>query len=508
MDIVFLTSIFSKQNEMYRPIGPYQLAWWLREHNFNVQVIDYIHRFKMNELVAAAERYITPKTKILAFGAMFNKKESGAYLKMVELVIRELKRKHPQLIAICGGVNIENINSEFPGGRLFDYYFYGHSENTMLAFCKAIYSNGMMPTVESHYGNKVIREGSDSLIPSTKKFDIHGNSHLFNDQDFIQPGESLPIELSRGCIFSCKYCRYPYIGRKKNDYIRDFELIKEEMLHNYNKWGVTNYYLLDDTFNDNQVKLTAFIDMVKSLPFKITFSCYMRPDLLHAHQDSCVELSNIGLVSTFLGVETLNPDAAELVGKAWSGKHAKDWIPKLYHDVWKKKTTFRLGLILGLPPETVQDFHNTQQWCIDNEIPAWIWHSLSISRDTSNAWTSEFDRNAEKYGFEWYVKFGKVLWKTKYINAKDAYDLSLTLNANAKQHQKVHCWLLTELANYGYDLDAIKNRKQLTFEWNEVGQKRDTFFENYKRQVMGKDETAIKENRTEETRIIRPSFVE
>ena len=113
MDIVFLTSIFSKQNEMYRPIGPYQLAWWLREHNFNVQVIDYIHRFKMNELVAAAERYITPKTKILAFGALFNKKESGAYLKMVELVIRELKRKHPQLIAVCGGVNIENINSEF-----------------------------------------------------------------------------------------------------------------------------------------------------------------------------------------------------------------------------------------------------------------------------------------------------------------------------------------------------------------------------------------------------------
>jgi radical SAM superfamily enzyme YgiQ (UPF0313 family) len=484
MDVVFLTSIFSKQSELYRPLGVYQLAWFLREHSYSVQVIDFIQRFTAGELVAAAEKHITPQTKILGFGAMFNKKEAYAYMKFVEMAIRELKRRHPQLIVLAGGVNIEQINKEYPNNTLFDYLFYGHAENTLVSFCNAIYKGKIMPTVEKVNGNRIIREGAADLIPFPRKFDIQTCGHLFTDQDNIQPGESLPIELARGCIFSCKYCRYPYIGKKKNDYIRDFELVKREMLHNYEKWGVTNYYLLDDTFNDNQVKLEAWVEMVKTLPFKIHYSCYMRPDLLHAHQDNAVELSEVGLASTFLGVESFHPEAANMVGKAWSGKHAKEWLPKLYHDLWKEKTTFRMGFIAGLPPDTFKDLMSTHDWAVSNKLPNWIWHGLNISRDASNAWTSEFDRNAEKYGFEWFTQDGSVLWRTKYSNAILANDWATSLNTLARPHQKMNCWTLIELGNYGYDIDVVKHSPTRFASSPEVGIKRQEFFDRYKKQVL------------------------
>ena len=39
----------------------------------------------------------------------------------------------------------------------------------------------------------------------------------FEKNDFILPGESLPLELSRGCIFKCRFCQYPNIGKDKDD---------------------------------------------------------------------------------------------------------------------------------------------------------------------------------------------------------------------------------------------------------------------------------------------------
>jgi radical SAM superfamily enzyme YgiQ (UPF0313 family) len=43
-------------------------------------------------------------------------------------------------------------------------------------------------------------------------------------------GETLPIELARGCIFKCKFCSYPLLGKKKGTYLRDFSQVKDEMI--------------------------------------------------------------------------------------------------------------------------------------------------------------------------------------------------------------------------------------------------------------------------------------
>ena len=116
----------------------------------------------------------------------------------------------------------------------------------------------------------------------------------------ILKGETLPIEVSRGCIFKCKFCAFPLNGKSKLDYLRDPILIKEELQYNYEKYGTTHYFLSDDTFNDSTTKVEQIHKVVTSLPFKIKFTTYLRLDLLHAHQEQISMLEEMGLASPFL----------------------------------------------------------------------------------------------------------------------------------------------------------------------------------------------------------------
>jgi hypothetical protein len=121
---------------------------------------------------------------------------------------------------------------------------------------------------------------------------------------------------------------------------------------------------------------------------------------------------------------------------------------------------------------------------IENKLPNWIWHGLNINRDASNAWTSEFDRDAEKYGFEWYVEDGAMQWRTPYATARDAYDWATALNTYAKPYQKQNCWTLIELGSHGYDVKEMRNKLYSQVDWSKVGEQRNQFFENYKRQLL------------------------
>ena len=58
----------------------------------------------------------------------------------------------------------------------------------------------------------------------------------WNKNDCIQTGETLPLEISRGCIFKCKFCRYPYIGKTKNDFSKSIDNVVEELEYNYNNF--------------------------------------------------------------------------------------------------------------------------------------------------------------------------------------------------------------------------------------------------------------------------------
>jgi hypothetical protein len=485
MDAVFLHGCVTESPRLFRNLGPYQVAWFLREHGYTAQVIDFSHLLTREQLMNALYKFITPETKVLGWSLMGFVHISGWWYKQVILeILPIIKRKYPNLKIITGGPGVQDTNRLNRSSKIFDYFFYGHSENTMLAFMNHLYKNGPAVPFELNNGNKVIRENFADNLLETEKFNICTCSHRWHDNDCIQPGESLPIEISRGCIFKCKFCRYPYIGKTKNDFTRNMEEIAAELEYNYSKWKITNYYMLEDTFNDRNEKLIEFNKMISKLPFKIGFSAYLRPDLLWAHPGQPELLEEAGLVGGFLGIESFSIEASDLIGKPWSGKHAKNYILELNNKIWKGRVPFKASMIVGIPPDTKEFLRESNQWFIDNNIPDWTWHLLDINRDINGPWVSDFDRNADNYGFTWMIYNGRTVWKTQYMNYVEGRDLKDELNNEAKKYRVVDCWATLERGSIGYDPKIDRYTKVVNIDHKESSERRENFLKNYYSDLM------------------------
>jgi radical SAM superfamily enzyme YgiQ (UPF0313 family) len=483
MDVLLLTACFGRQYTLFRPLGSYQIAWYLREFNYSVQVLDFLHKFSEDQIWRLLQKYVDKNTKIIGYAPMINFPDSRDFNNTMEKILLKIRKNFPWIKIVAGGAASQFFIKEYRNKSLFDVIFVGHAEDTMLAYCNHIFQNEKPLAFEKIEGNVVIRENIP--LPQIKnKFDIKKCRHSWAENDFIQPGETLPIELGRGCIFSCKFCQYPYLGKEKDDFTREMDLVKLEILENYNKYKTTNYYMVDDTFNANRERTKAFYEMTKELPFKINFSAYLRLDLIATWPEQEKILIDSGLKSCFFGIESLNPDSAKLIGKGWQGKNVKKYLPGLYHDIWNKKVSPRLGFIVGLPPESFDGMKETHQWLVDHELPNWVWEPLFIARDKINTYTSEFDRNAENYGFEFVNDNGEIIWKHTLYNQRQARDFKDQLTNLAKPFQKPSWVQLLELANYGLDVNSFQQQTYEQIDWKPINESRRDFCKNYYLQLL------------------------
>jgi radical SAM superfamily enzyme YgiQ (UPF0313 family) len=483
MNIIFWTGVFELSTH-YRAIGAYQLASWMRKHGYSCQVIDFVHHMSVDELIKFTEKFITSDTICIGISSTFwsqlvprNKTWSMSRFSpitvpdIIESALLELRKKYPTVKWVLGGVSADFIPPE--SYQLFDVSIVGDAEDTFLDLVNS-WKN------QKRIFHSVTRGGRPFMNAQPNRiFDIQHSTHRFLQQDCIVPGETLPIEISRGCIFRCAFCQYPHLGKTKFDYLRQPELIGEEIEYNYQQFKTQNYYILDDTFNDSDYKMQGWQTSLSKLNFTINYTAYLRADLLNRNPDHIHLLQNTGLVSGFFGIESFNPEASRIVGKGWSGKQAQKFLPEL-KSLWKDNTTFHCSFIVGLPPETVNEYFAAQQWLIDNNIDSWVFKPLLITPGTRTM-SSDFDRNYEKYGFVYDP--GTQGWSSQYLNSKKAVTIAATLNKISEKYIKTTSWKALSLMGLGVDKSQLLNKKANELDWNDIHKKKQDFIATYKEKL-------------------------
>jgi hypothetical protein len=235
-------------------------------------------------------------------------------------------------------------------------------------------------------------------------WDFRESSTRYTDLDFIQAQETQVLEVGRGCRFKCAFCNFPLIGQKNvNDYIKYPTHIRDELLENYERWGTTKYFIVDDTFNDSTEKLEMLAKVMNDLPFKIKFWCYTRIDLLAKHPEQMELLKEIGIAETFFGLETFNDQSSKTIGKGMPSSRRKDALYKA-KEVWGDRVWLEGGFMIGLPYETRASWRTTVDWLKKSDCPLDIstCYPLNIVKKTErNKWfpTSWFDNNYEEFGY-------------------------------------------------------------------------------------------------------------
>lgn len=373
-----------------RALGAYQIAHHLRTFGYTCQVIEFAQYFSEQELNQTIESLITEDTLGIGvsttwFDKNITKDPIRQYLSFkpglpdsITKSLSYIKRKYSSIKFIAGGA----VTKEYKGSVLFDYVIFSYAEDNMLQLANVLGGR-----------NKF------------SQFNIESLQHRFTDQDIILEGETLPIEISRGCIFKCAFCSFPLNGKNKLDYIRNPKLIAEEMKYNYDKFGTVNYLFTDDTFNDTTHKVKSLHDEIAKLPFKINFITYLRLDLLYAHREQIPLLKDMGLKVAAFGIETFHPQAGKAIGKSMSADKTKQFLDDLQNKYWLGDVRIHCHMLAGLPHEPMSSVYDSVDWLHSKQFST-LYGSFDIHEKSEDK--SKIAANPEAYGYyldqngEWY----------------------------------------------------------------------------------------------------------
>ncbi len=402
--------------------GQYQLASWLRSFGYTVKVIDFCFKIAPNILEKIANKHVDDDT--LAFGV------STTFWNIdvinldgitiggiscpdwVQYLKDKFQKTHPNIKWILGG-----SNSTSPVIKDNDWIrIHQFAEDETLATLDRL-------------SNKV------EVRPL---FNIQNFIKYYSNDDAIKSYETLSIEISRGCIFKCKFCQFPLIGRKKGTNIRSESDIRSELIYNYERFGTTKYYFSDDTFNESLDKVKMIHRISKSLPFELEYIAYLRLDLMATYPEMIELLPESGLRSAFFGVESFQEHGAKAIGKGWNGKYAKEFLLKL-KEHWKDRVNWWIGMIVGLPGWNKEQEEKDLQWMIENDMSCW-WHWAlyinPINVESGLQFVSEFERNYEQYGYE-FTDDNRVNWVNGDLVHTELQQVAIDLNNKSFEYKKV-----------------------------------------------------------------------
>lgn len=399
-DVVMFSGV-NHGAELYncRPGGMHRIATHLRQQGISVKTINYFSQMTSDQFDRAVEIYVTEDTKMIGISATVLSDQTNNYFFGVNdsefrRRIALIKNKNPSIKVVLGGGQVTDVAVRMlkKFSKEIDYVSRGQGENVALAIYRHITSGAPLVTTAIS-PVKVVTD-------STYSFDDFNLCRMvWHQDDNVYDKECLPIEIARGCIFKCKFCSYQLIGKKFNDWTKTEQTIRAELLENFENYGTQHYQFLDDLINDSPEKIDLLHRIIASLPFKIYFSGYLRLDLLWKYPDMIQKLKDMGLVSCFFGIETINDASGKVVGKGL-GRHRIEQALEWCHDVWQGDVHIEAYVILGLPKDTIDTGPESFAWAQDLHNRGWlhqIYFKPLVIRPDING--SEIDRDPEKFGY-------------------------------------------------------------------------------------------------------------
>lgn len=376
-----------------KTLGPYRIASELRSQGYSVLVVDYfghwLNDFKSLNLLL--EKAISKETLFIGFSGVFFSLDSSviseensfdqyrkerflidawpAELDLINQFHDVIRTKFSHVKLVYGGLyNNEKYKHIV---NLVDYVVTGVADSTVIDLANHLKNNTRIkysPSLKYMQPSKKCK-----IIDYDVKglaFDFHNSATLFNEDDNVVPGEVLPLETSRGCMFKCSFCDFPLIGRKKNstEYIKKVENVAAELKNNYEKFNITKYMIVDDTFNESTEKIESMLRARDLSGVNIEFCSYIRLDLVSRFPEQISLLRELGIRAAFLGIESLDWESAKAIGKGIHPNRSKETIYAM-KDAWKDQVSLHGHFIVGLPNDNPETLDRWVPWVIDDNNP-------------------------------------------------------------------------------------------------------------------------------------------
>jgi hypothetical protein len=449
-NIVFFTDVTDNIASI-PAIGAYKLAHVLRKQGYRVLVVNHFSDYNLPELKDIIEVAVSDSTILVGFSTTFfrninvDKKpneptppypdlEANTFCpqgKDFENEIVELfQKQNPKIKILVGGTKV----SAYYSNKNVDYVCLGYGEVSVLNLADHLTNNtDLKKSYKNIWGITVI----DDRLASDYKFQHEDMQWLPED---VVNHKTLPIEIARGCIFQCKFCSYPMNGKQNLDFVKSEQNIFKELERNYYEFGIENYLMVDDTFNDHPDKLLTMRKIIKRLDFQPKFWGYHRLDLICTRPETLPILHDIGVRSMYFGIETMHSETAKIIGKGFDRQKQismLEYIRKKYPDI-----SIHGSFIVGLPKESEDDVNRTHRQLMSQEIPlhSWQFQGLLLTKKEFQTYNSEFDLNYSKYDYHEKASSGSkyIDWYNQHFTANQASDLASKFRQESYASDALH----------------------------------------------------------------------
>ena len=434
-----------------RNIAGYRLRTAAERAGYSCLVLDCATAMSSKDLEAVLDCTISDKTLMLGISTVWLDSTGpvgvpGTSEWINSIFFNRIKTKFPKLTIVAGGSGLLKLKGSIEIYNAAHWHVTGFSDDS---FPKLLMMLDGKPNHNLKYfidfkGKKTVDSNAIYKIENPNNIE----TILVKDDGFLTH-QPIPLEVSRGCIFRCAFCNHPFTGAKDADsYIRTPASIALELRRNYELFGTTRYSLMDDTFNDSIEKLNRLEKAIElaNLP-NFEFQCYLKPELLVTKPEMVDQLTRLGLVGAFAGIESLNNRARKEMNKGMDIERVLDAMSTLKSK--NPKAKIYAGMIVGLPGDTVEDVGKWQELFIKNQttlFQGWEFNSLGIynptDRDKNNALLSPMEKNPEKYGYQIVKVYdsGYYHWRNEHMDEGIAYSLAARLNAESRSVTTAAGW--------------------------------------------------------------------
>ena len=482
MNCIFWSQMSSRP-QTSRPIACYLLSRWLEAHDYTCQVVEFVHLMLAEELVELTEKFISDDTLYIGVStSMWSEsnpemKRTGTRVDIpanISEAIDIVRNKYSNVKFVVGGATTRTYSESL---KKFDYI------------------------VDDQYAEDSTLRLTDKLsgkFKLRKSFDFDTFEFRWKQHDCLHPSKALPIEFSRGCIFKCSFCRDPLTGKKPGTLERSYELLRDELIRNYEEFGITRYTFICETFNDDPERVFMMERLAKSLPFELEYVSWFRLDLIAKNPDTIEAIANSGCKGAFFGIETFHPEAAKAIKKSYQTSIAKEWLVKL-GEVWKGRVLIHTSHIVGLPYEPEESIRDGIEWVANQPgIHAFSIYGLILGKGTG---LSIFEDRPDLYGFKFgmYKEDGtpnlihlEQWWQHDIMDFH--YSRKLAGELNRKYYSRNGATIFTlpgKIWTYGKTIEDFTTMRQRSVVDSSVSNEQWTleqaYLENYKKMLMALD---------------------
>jgi radical SAM superfamily enzyme YgiQ (UPF0313 family) len=276
-------------------------------------------------------------------------------------IAAEVKRVHPKSMVVLGGPQASVVDvSTMRAFPFIDLVVRGEAEHTLPDLVDALTRHSSLAaipgiTFRRTEDGEIVRNPAAPLVADLDALPFPA-FHLFPDIRFCR---HFPLELGRGCPFSCTFC-------STNDFFRRSFRLKSpaqmiaDMRRVRQAYGINSFELVHDMFTVDRKRVVAFCEALLESKEEFTWGCSARTDCVD--EELIALMARAGCRGIFFGIETGSRRMQKIIDK---GLELNDSAERV-RSCDKFKINTAVSLMAGFPDETMNDLRDTAAFFVDS----------------------------------------------------------------------------------------------------------------------------------------------